>query len=98
MIPKGLIESSYKIVSNVNLKLNVEITSKDTDISNNDVEQVSSPEQSVLTDTPSDIHLSTKHEPIALEQLNTFFFFLSGFSFTNIHDSRDSRGKGRVSI
>ena len=43
MIPKGLIESSYKIVSNVNLKLNVEITSKDTDISNNDVEQVSSP-------------------------------------------------------
>ena len=75
MIPKGLIESSYKIVSNVNLKLNVEITSKDTDISNNDVEQVSSPEQSVLTDTPSDIHLSTEHEPIALEQLNTFFFF-----------------------
>ena len=66
MIPKGLIESSYKIVSNVNLKLNVEITSKDTDISNNDVEQVSSPEQSVLTDTPSDIHLSTEHEPIAL--------------------------------
>ena len=30
--------------------------------------------------------------------LNTFFFFLSGFSFTNIHDSRDSRGRGRVSI
>ena len=27
-----------------------------------------------------------------------FFFFLSGFSFTNIHDSRDSRGRGRVSI
>ena len=26
------------------------------------------------------------------------FFFLSGFSFTNIHDSRDSRGRGRVSI
>ena len=26
------------------------------------------------------------------------FFFLSGFSFTNIHDSWDSRGKGRVSI
>ena len=27
-----------------------------------------------------------------------FFFFLSGFSFTNTHDSRDSRGRGRVSI
>ena len=26
------------------------------------------------------------------------FFFLSGFSFTNIHDSRDSRERGRVSI
>ena len=26
------------------------------------------------------------------------FFFLSGLSFTNIHDSRDSRGRGRVSI
>ena len=26
------------------------------------------------------------------------FFFLSGFSFTNIHDSQDSRGRGRVSI
>ena len=27
-----------------------------------------------------------------------FVFFLSGFSFTNIHVSRDSRGRGRVSI
>ena len=27
-----------------------------------------------------------------------FFFFLSGFSVTNIRDSRDSRGRGRVSI
>ena len=27
-----------------------------------------------------------------------FFLFLSGFSFTNIHDSRDSRGRGRVSV
>ena len=26
------------------------------------------------------------------------FFFLFWFSFTNIHDSRDSRGRGRVSI
>ena len=29
---------------------------------------------------------------------NNNFFFLSGFSFTNIHDSRDSRGRGRVSV
>ena len=27
-----------------------------------------------------------------------FFFFLSGFSFTNIHDSQDSRGKRRPSF
>ena len=25
------------------------------------------------------------------------FFFLSGLSFMNIHDSQDSRGRGRVS-
>ena len=30
--------------------------------------------------------------------MSFFFFFLSGFSFTNIHDSRDSRGRGRVSV
>ena len=29
---------------------------------------------------------------------NMSFFFLSGFSFANIHDSRDSRGRGRLSI
>ena len=29
---------------------------------------------------------------------NIKFFFLSGFSFTHIHDSRDSRERGRVSI
>ena len=70
MIAKGLIDSSYKIVNNINLKLNVETTSKDT-LSNNDVEQVSSLKQSSFTDTPSDIHLSTEHEPIAPEQLDT---------------------------
>ena len=70
MIAKGLIDSSYKIVNNINLKLNVETTSKDT-LSNNDAEQVSSPKQSSFTDTPSDIHLSSEHEPIAPEQLNT---------------------------
>ena len=58
MIAKRLIDSNYKIVNNINLKLNVETTSKDT-LSNNDVEQVSSPKQSSFTDTPSDIHLSS---------------------------------------
>ena len=29
---------------------------------------------------------------------NKTFFFLSGFFFTSIHDSRGSRGRGRVSI
>ena len=53
------------------MKLNVETTSKDTHFSNNDVEQVSSPNQSILTDTTFDIHLSSDHEPIALEQLDT---------------------------
>ena len=53
------------------MKLNVETTSNDTHISNNDIEQVSSPKQSILTDTPSEVHLSNEHEPIALEQLDT---------------------------
>ena len=70
MIAKGLIDNSYKIVNNVNLKLNVETTSKDSHISNKDVEQVSSAKQSILPDTPSAIHLSTEYEPIALEQLD----------------------------
>ena len=42
-----------------------------TRILNNDVAQVSSPKQSILTDTPSDIHLSIEHEPVALERLDT---------------------------
>ena len=79
MIAKGLIDSSYRTVNNVNLKLNVETTSKDSHISNNDVEQVSSLKQSILTDTPSDIHLSTEQEPIALEQLD-----ISGSTDNNI--------------
>ena len=62
MIAKGLIDSSYKIVNNINLKLNVKTPSKNT-LSNNDVKEVSSPNQSILTDTPPDIHLSTEHEP-----------------------------------
>ena len=67
MIVKGLIDSSYKIVSMINLKLNVETTH----VLNNDVEQVSSPKQSILTDTPSDIHISIEHVPIALGRLDT---------------------------
>ena len=69
-IAKGLIDRSYKIVNNINLKLNVEPTPKDT-LSNNDVELVSSPKKSIFTDTPSDIHLSTEHKPTALEELDT---------------------------
>ena len=42
-----------------------------TRILNNDVAQVSSPKQSILTDTRSDIHLSIEHEPVALERLDT---------------------------
>ena len=38
MIGKGLIDSSYKTVNKVNLKLTVETTSEDTHISNNDVD------------------------------------------------------------
>ena len=37
MIAKGLIDSSYKVVNNIKLKINVETTAKDT-LSNNDVE------------------------------------------------------------
>ena len=67
MIVKGLIDSGYKIVSMINLKLNVETTH----VLNNDVEQVSSPKQNILTDTPSDIHISIEHVPIALGRLDT---------------------------
>ena len=70
IITKGLLNSSYKIVNNINLKLNVETKSKGT-LSNNDVEQAFSLKQSSFTFTPSDIHLSTEHEPINPEQLVT---------------------------
>ena len=35
---------------------------------------------------------------VAKFEIFFFFFFLSGFSFTNIHDSRDSRGRGHLDI
>ena len=53
MIGKGLTDSSYKIVNKVNFKLNLEITSEDTHILDNGVEQVFSSKQSILTDKPS---------------------------------------------
>ena len=40
--------------------------------------------------------LSAAHFVIII--INIIIIFLSGFSFTNIHDSRDSKGRGRVSI
>ena len=72
MISKGLIDSSYKIVNNT--------------LSNNDVEQVSSPKQSSFTDTPSDIHLSTEHKPIAPEQLDTSTSIYNNISVCNFKD------------
>ena len=86
MIGKGLIDSSCKIVNKVNLKLNVETTSEDTHISNNDVEEVSSARQSILTDTPSNIHLSTEYMPIALEQLDTLSAIENNISVCNFKD------------
>ena len=70
MIAKGLIDSSYKIVNNINQKLNVETIQKDT-LANNNVEQVSFLKQSSFTDKPSDIHLSTEYKPITPERLDT---------------------------
>ena len=33
---------------------------------------------------------------LTISQQSCSFFFLSGFSFTKIHDSQDSRGRGEV--
>ena len=86
MTAKGLIHSSYKIVTNFNLKLNVETTLKDTHISNSIIEQVSSPKESILTDTPPDIYLSNEREPIALEQLDTSNSIDNNISVCNFKD------------
>ena len=64
MVGKGLIDSSHKIVNEVNVELNVETTSKDTHILNIDVKQVSY----IPTDIQSDTCLFNDHVPIALEQ------------------------------
>ena len=44
------------------------------------------------------VKISALRSKNLLDKYDFFFFFLSGFSFTNIHDSQDSRGRGRVSI
>ena len=85
MIVKGLIDGSYQIVNNINLKLNVVTTSKDT-FSNIDVEQVSSPKQSSFTDTPPDIHLCTEHETITPEQLDTSSSIDNNISVSDFKD------------
>ena len=56
---RGLIDVSYKLVRKVNFKLNVGTTQENTHISNNDVEQVLSPQQNIFTDAQTDIYLST---------------------------------------
>ena len=40
--------------------------------------------------------ITHKKDSIGRPKLRTNFFFLSGFSFTNIHDSQDSRRKRRL--
>ena len=54
------------------------------------------PPYSVNVETNFDREILT--QTLLTERYFFFFFFLSGFSFANIHDSRDSRGRGRVSI
>ena len=44
--------------------------------------------------TCSQLTIKTRNQHLKRRRL----FFLSGFSFANIHDSQDSRGWGRVSI
>ena len=56
MIDQGLLGSSQKTVNKIKLKLNCETTSEDTNTSNDDVEQVSSPKQNIAINTQSDIH------------------------------------------
>ena len=66
MIRKWLIDSSYKLVNEVNLRL---MLKTDLKIHNNDEEQISSLKESIYIDMQSDIYLLTEHKPIALEQL-----------------------------
>ena len=44
------------------------------------------------------VKISALRSKNLLDKYDFFFFFLSGFSFKKIHDSQDSRGRGRVSI
>ena len=87
MIGKRLIDSNYKIVNKVNLKLNVETTLKDAHISHNDVEHVYSVSKAKHScDTPSDIQISTEHVPTALEQLDTSSAIANNISLCDFKD------------
>ena len=66
MIRKWLIDSSYKLVNEVILRLMLKTHLK---ICNNDEEQISSLKENIYIDMQSDIYLLTEHKPIALEQL-----------------------------
>ena len=70
--PMWILDSSYKLLNEVKLKINVGTTLEDTHTLNNNVEKVFYLKQSISTDTESDIHLSNEHMPIALEQLTSF--------------------------
>ena len=48
----------------------------------------------IFFDQPVKCNLIT-YDNIRKLATDFFFFFLSGFSFTNIHDTQDSRGRGR---
>ena len=68
-----LVDSSYKLVNEVQLKLSAWTTLEDTHSLNNDVEQVFYLKQNIPTDTKTDIdiHPSNERIPIALDQLTT---------------------------
>ena len=78
---RGLIDVSYKLVRKVNFKLNVGTTKENTHISNNDVEQVLSPQQNIFTDAQTDIYLSTEHYLstifLLIKDNNVFIYHLS---------------------
>ena len=54
---KGFTDSRYKIENEVNLKINVETTSEDIHVSNNNLEPNFFPNQNIPTDTKSNIRL-----------------------------------------
>ena len=75
MIGRGIIDTSYKEVIDVNLNHDAETTLEDTHILNSDVKKISSKsktsKQNTPTDAKTDLHLSTEHMPTDLEKLVT---------------------------